>query len=42
MAQPLGRVRLPDHFAELTDPRRGKLTHPLLTIVAIAVCVCVW
>lgn len=38
MASPQGCVQLQDHFAELTDPRRGKVTHPLLTIVAIAVC----
>jgi hypothetical protein len=31
-------LRLQDYFAELTDPRRGKVTHPLLTIVATAVC----
>ena len=33
-----GRVQLCDHFSELTDPRRGKVTHPLLSIVTIAVC----
>ena len=26
------------HFASLTDPRRGKVTHPLINIVAIALC----
>lgn len=33
-----GRVQLSDHLSELTDPRRGKVTHPLLSIVTIAVC----
>lgn len=27
-----------DHFAELTDPRRRKVTHPLVNVVVIAVC----
>ncbi len=27
-----------DHFADLTDPRRRKVLHPLVNIVAIAVC----
>lgn len=31
-------VRLVDHFAELTDPRRRKVIHPLINIVTIAVC----
>ncbi len=38
MADSQGCVELCDHFAELTDPRRGKVTHPLLNIVTIAVC----
>jgi predicted transposase YbfD/YdcC len=38
MAKSQGCGQLQEHFAELTDPRRGKVTHPLLTIVAIAVC----
>ena len=29
-------VRLDRHFASLTDPRRGKVTYPLINIVAIA------
>lgn len=29
---------LPEHFAELTDPRRREVTHPLINIVFIAVC----
>lgn len=33
-----GRVRLIDHFADLTDPRRGESLHPLINIVTIAVC----
>jgi predicted transposase YbfD/YdcC len=28
--------RISDHFLRLTDPRRGKLTHPLINLVAIA------
>ena len=31
-------ARLHDHFADLTDPRRRKVTYPLINIVAIAVC----
>jgi predicted transposase YbfD/YdcC len=31
-------VRLDRHFASLTDPRRGKVTYPLINIVAIALC----
>ncbi len=31
-------VRIQDHFASLTDPRRRKVTYPLLNIVTIAVC----
>ncbi len=31
-------ARLEDHFEELTDPRRGKVTYPLINIVVIAVC----
>lgn len=38
MVKSQGRVQLQDHFEGLTDPRRGRVTHPLLTIVAIAVC----
>ena len=33
-----GSVVLCDHFSELTEPRSGKVTHPLLNIVTIAVC----
>jgi predicted transposase YbfD/YdcC len=33
-----GSVRLQDHFASLTDPRRRKVTYPLVNIVTIAVC----
>src|SRR3954454_20577797 len=28
--------RICQHFASLTDPRRGKVTYPLINIVAIA------
>lgn len=31
-------VRLHDHFAPLKDPRRRKVTYPLVNIVTIAVC----
>src|SRR3954447_11118256 len=31
-------ARLDRHFASLADPRRGKVTYPLINIVAIAVC----
>jgi len=33
-----GSVRLQDHFASLTDPRRRKVTYPLVNVVTIAVC----
>ena len=38
MSESQGCVQLRDHFAELTDPRSGKVTHPLLNIITIAVC----
>lgn len=31
-------VRLQDHFASLVDPRRRKVTYPLVNVVTIAVC----
>ena len=31
-------ARICDHFAGLTDPRRRKVTHPLINIVTIALC----
>ena len=31
-------VRLQDHFASLSDPRRRKVTYPLVNVVTIAVC----
>ena len=31
-------TRIDQHFASLTDPRRGKLTYPLINIVTIALC----
>ena len=31
-------VKLQDHFDELTDPRRGEVTYPLINVVVIAVC----
>jgi predicted transposase YbfD/YdcC len=30
--------RIQDHFEELTDPRRRKVTYPLMNVVVIAVC----
>jgi predicted transposase YbfD/YdcC len=35
---PAVSVCLRDHFADLTDPRRREVTHPLINIVTIAVC----
>lgn len=32
------RVRIADHFAELTDPRKRKVTHLLLNVITIAIC----
>lgn len=29
-------VRIEDHFADLTDPRRSKVTYPLVNVVTIA------
>lgn len=34
----LKSVRIQDHFAELTDPRRREVVHPLINVVVIAVC----
>ena len=31
-------VNLQDHFSELTDPRRRKVTYPLTNVVVIAIC----
>src|SRR3990172_2566299 len=31
-------ARIRDHFVELTDPRRRKVTYPLINIVTIAIC----
>lgn len=31
-------ARIEDHFDELTDPRRRKVTYPLINVVVIAVC----
>ena len=31
-------ARIDKHFASLTDPRRGKVTYPLINIVTIALC----
>lgn len=30
--------RIQDHFVELTDPRRRKVTYPLINVVTIAIC----
>lgn len=38
-AMPKGlSARIQDHFTELTDPRRRKVTYPLINIVTIAIC----
>jgi len=34
----MSAARLHEHFAQLTDPRRREVTHPLINIVAIAIC----
>jgi hypothetical protein len=31
-------ARMQDHFAELTDPRRREVMHPLINVIVIAVC----
>lgn len=31
-------VRIQDHFANLTDPRRRKVVYPLVNVVTIAIC----
>ena len=31
-------ARIDEHFAELTDPRRRKVTYPLVNVVTIALC----
>src|SRR5277367_1296792 len=31
-------VRIADHFAELTDPRRREVVYPLVNVVVIAIC----
>ena len=31
-------ARLQEHFADLTDPRRRKVTYPLIDVVVIAIC----
>lgn len=31
-------ARMQEHFDELTDPRRGEVTYPLINIVVIALC----
>lgn len=35
---PIGSAKLQDHFRELTDPRRRKVTYPLINVVVISVC----
>ena len=32
------RAVIQDYFADLTDPRRREVTHPLVNIVVIAIC----
>jgi len=31
-------ARIQDHFADVTDPRRRKVTYPLINVMVIAVC----
>lgn len=31
-------IRIEDHFAELTDPRRREVKYPLINVVVIAIC----
>jgi hypothetical protein len=39
LAMPSSRsIRIQDHFASLTDPRRRKVTYPLINIITIALC----
>jgi predicted transposase YbfD/YdcC len=35
---PENSVRIKEHFADLTDPRRGKSLYPLVNVVTIALC----
>jgi predicted transposase YbfD/YdcC len=35
-------VRIADHFAELTDPRRREVIYPLINVVVIAVCAVIY
>lgn len=34
----MSSTRISDHFLRLTDPRRGRVTHPLINLVTIALC----
>jgi predicted transposase YbfD/YdcC len=38
IVMPATSVRIQDHFADLTDPRRREVTYPLIHIVTIALC----
>ena len=38
MSSRIKSARLQDHFSELTDPRRRKVTYPLINLVMIAIC----
>lgn len=38
MSSRIKSARLEDHFSELTDPRRRKVTYPLINLVMIAIC----
>src|SRR3990172_5917235 len=33
-----GRVSIQDYFSEVTDPRRRKVTYPLVNVITIAIC----
>ena len=32
------QARIATHFAALTDPRRGKVTYPLINVVTLPLC----
>ena len=38
MSESQACVQLRDSFSELTEPRSGRVTHPLLNIITIAIC----
>ena len=38
--EPSRSPRIADHFASMTDPRRKKVTHPLINIIIITIALC--